>query len=188
MRYFEEKRRFIFEEEIKVWQGEKTLLTEQFLFSQNTGEILCSRGVQAFLSYKPPEKKQKRVTFTAEEMEYLPDEKMITFEGNAAMKLENIRLEAKALWVQLEGREGGVKDIVGEEEVRIFQNHSEARGKKARMEVEKQSIVLSGNPVLIDENRGKIEGDKLTFHIPDDRIIIENRKQKRSVTIIKSGQ
>lgn len=188
MRYFEEKRRFIFKEEIRVWQGQQTLLAEQFELSQMTGEIFCSKGVQAYLPYKPPQRKQKRVIITAEEMEYLPQEKEITFQDNSVLELENLRLKAKLLRIRLKETKGGVQEIWGEEEVQIIQNHSEARGEKARMEVERESIVLSGNPVLIDENRGRIEGDKLTFHIPDDRIVIENNKKERSVTIIKSGK
>ena len=50
---------------------------------------------------------------------------------------------------------------------------------------ENETIVLLGNPVLLDKNKGKIEGDKLTFFIADDRIKVENQGQERSITVIK---
>ena len=53
------------------------------------------------------------------------------------------------------------------------------------LDVENETIVLLGNPVLIDKNKGKVEGDKLTFFIADDRITVENQGQERSITVIK---
>ena len=68
----------------------------------------------------------------------------------------------------------------------IVQQQSEGRGKEAHFDVENEAIVLLGNPVLIDKNRGKIEGDKLTFFLADDRIIVENQGKERSLSVIKS--
>ena len=47
------------------------------------------------------------------------------------------------------------------------------------------TIELTGNPKLFDKNKGESEGDKLTFHLADDRIIVENKDRKRSETVIK---
>ncbi len=43
-----------------------------------------------------------------------------------------------------------------------------------------------GNPILIDEDKGKTEGSKLTFYMADGRIVIENKDRERSETVIKS--
>ena len=42
-----------------------------------------------------------------------------------------------------------------------------------------------GNPVLIDKDRGITRGDKLTFCLADDRILVENKARERSATVIK---
>ena len=49
-----------------------------------------------------------------------------------------------------------------------------------------QSLILSGQPILEEPSRGKIRGDKLTFHLPDDRIVVENKGEERSIILIKS--
>ena len=58
-------------------------------------------------------------------------------------------------------------------------------GQEAVYNVAQEIVVLSGKPVLIDKTRGKVEGHKLTFHLADDRIIVENRDGERSEAVIK---
>ena len=40
-------------------------------------------------------------------------------------------------------------------------------------------MVLTGNPVLVDKEKGVTEGDKLTFHLGDGRILIENKERRQ---------
>jgi lipopolysaccharide export system protein LptA len=61
----------------------------------------------------------------------------------------------------------------------------EARGKEAIYDPDKETIILLGNPVLEDKEKGITKGDKLTFYISDGRIFVENKGKERSVTVIK---
>ncbi len=84
-------------------------------------------------------------------------------------------------------KEGGkIKTISAEKDVAIVQGNYEGRGKKARYDLENEVITVVGNPVLIDKDKGVIEGSKLTFYMADDRIVIENEDSERSETVIKS--
>ena len=68
----------------------------------------------------------------------------------------------------------------------ITHGENQGRGEKAVFNVKKDTIVLTGNPVLIAKDQGKTEGIKLTFYIADGKIIVENKDRERSVTVIKS--
>jgi lipopolysaccharide export system protein LptA len=57
---------------------------------------------------------------------------------------------------------------------------------EALYDLDKETIVLTGNPSLIDKEKGTVEGDKLTFHLGDGRILVENKDRERPVTFIKS--
>ncbi|GAH32736.1 unnamed protein product, partial [marine sediment metagenome] len=61
----------------------------------------------------------------------------------------------------------------------------EGRGEEAIYDPDKESVVLLGNPVLIDKDKGITRGDKLTFYLADDRILVENKARERSATVIK---
>lgn len=186
MRYFEEGRRFIFKGEVKVWQEKKMLWSEEFSFSQSSGEMECVEGVKSILPYYPSQREEQRIEISAHLMKYTPEERTIFFEEDSILKLEKLTLKAQSLFLHLEEEKAEVREIVGENEVHILQDQSEATGEKARMNVNKEWIILLGNPVLIDKDRGEIKGDKLTFHIPDDRIVVENKDRERSITIVKS--
>ena len=74
---------------------------------------------------------------------------------------------------------------MAEGEVSIQKGQVEGKGKQARYYVTNNSIILVGNPVVIDKIRGETRGDKLTFFLADDRILVENQERERSVTEIK---
>ena len=78
----------------------------------------------------------------------------------------------------------GLREAVGDKVI-IVQDVGEARGKEARYDPDKETIILLGNPVLEDKERGITKGDKLTFFLADGRIFVENKGKERSVTVIK---
>ena len=118
-------------------------------------------------------------------MTYLPEDNLILYEKRSSLKVKDIDLRALSISVHLAEEEGDMQKIVAREKVVIVQNLGEGRGDKAIYDPEKESVVLLGNPVLIDENRGVTKGDKLTFYLADDRILVENKAKERSATVIK---
>jgi lipopolysaccharide export system protein LptA len=81
---------------------------------------------------------------------------------------------------------GGIKKITALDNVVIVHDQKQGRGEKAVFNVKKDTIILTGNPVLIAKDQGKTEGIKLTFYLADGKIVIENKDRERSVTVIKS--
>ena len=100
--------------------------------------------------------------------------------------MKNIDLKAQSIEVHKGSEKGEIGEIVAHKRVIIVQDKREGHGEQAVYDVEKDSVVLTGNPVLIDENQGEIRGDKLTFHMGDGRIVVETKDKERSVTVIKS--
>jgi len=186
MRYIRAEKRFFFNKDIKVWQQKKMLLSEELTFLEESGNVNCRGGVKSVFVQKMKEKEgEERLEISAEKMNFHPEANLITFEEKSSLRVRNIDLRAQSVSVHLE--EGGeIKSIVAQGEVRIVQETTEGRGERADYELKKEIITLTGDPVVVDKDRGMTRGDKLTFHMGDGRITVENRERERSLTVIKS--
>lgn len=186
MRYSEEQKRFLFKERIKMWQDKKSLTAEEALLDEETGKISTSGGVKTIIPNKPQNGEEKRIEINGQTMNFNHEKNFISYEGGCSLKVKDIALKAQSIFVYLKKGEVDMETIVAQGEVIIVQNLSEGRGQEARYDLKKDTIVLGGNPVLIDKNKGRIEGDKLTFYMADGRIVVENKDRERSVAVIKS--
>ncbi len=186
MRYVGAEKRFFFNKDVKVWQKKEMLLSEELTFLEESGKVNCRGGVKSVFVQKMKEKEEEeRLEISAEKMNFHPEENLITFEEKSSLRVRNIDLRAQSVSVHLE--EGGeIMTIVAQGEVRIVQETTEGRGKRADYDLKKEAITLTGDPVVMDKDRGMTRGDKLTFHMGDGRITVENKEQERSLTVIKS--
>lgn len=186
MRYFDEEKRFLFNGDIKAWQEKRILLAEEIVLHEDTGKILSSGGVKSIFPHKPKdEEKEERVEISSDKMTYHPEQNLIFYEKRSSLKVKDIDLRAQSVSVYLSEEEGDMEKIIARGNVVIVQNLGEGRGEEAIYDPDKESVVLLGNPVLIDKDRGITRGDKLTFYLADDRILVENRARERSATVIK---
>lgn len=186
MRFSEEEKRFFFMENIKIWQEDNVLRAGEIMLNAETRKILCIQGVKATVPYKPKDKEEERVEISSDIMIFRPEENLVSYRENASLKVKDIKLGARSISVYLKEKEGEMMKIVAQENVVIEQNLREGRGEEASYDVDEEIIVLSGNPVLIEKDKGITRGDKLTFYIADGRIAIENKDRERSETVIKS--
>jgi lipopolysaccharide transport protein LptA len=186
MRYFDQDKRFLFNGDIKAWQQKRTLLADEIALYEETGKILSRGGIKSIFPHKPKdEEKEERVEISSDKMTYDPEQNLVCYEKRSSLKVKDIDLQAESILVYLGEEEGDVLKIVAREDVVIDQNVGEGRGEEAIYDPDKDSVVLLGNPVLVDKDRGITRGDKLTFYLADDRILVENKARERSVTVIK---
>jgi lipopolysaccharide transport protein LptA len=186
MRYSETQKRFIFSGGNKLWQQKQMLFTEELSFTEETGNINARGKVRALFPYTAEEGEEEIVEVVSETMFFDSDKQLAQYEGNSMLKVKDIRVRAESIFVHLSKEDGGMKKVTALERVVIAQGESQGRGEKAVFNVKKDTIILTGNPVLIDKDQGKTEGVKLTFFIADGKIVVENKDRERSVTVIKS--
>jgi lipopolysaccharide transport protein LptA len=186
MRYFDEQKRFLFNGDIKAWQEKRILLAEEIVLYEETGKILSTGGVKSIFPHKPKdEKKEERVEISSDKMTFLPEQNLIFYEKRSSLKVKDIDVRAQSVSVYLSEEEGDMEKIIARGNVVIVRNLGEGRGEEAIYYPDKESVVLLGNPVLIDKEGGITRGDKLTFYLADDKIVVENKARERSATVIK---
>ena len=186
MRYFDEQNRFLFDEDIKVWQEKKVLFADKVMLDEETGKIFCTGGVKSIFPHRPKEEKEEeRLEISSDIMTFKPEENVISYEKRCSLKVKEIDLRAQSVSIYLGEEKGDMERMIARGKVVIVQNLGEGRGEEAIYDPDKESLILLGNPVLIDKEKGITNGDKLTFYIADDRILVENKDRERSATIIK---
>lgn len=188
MRYSSEEKRFFFKEGVKIWQEKEMILAREADFYRETGEMICDEGVHSVFPYKPKREgaEEEQVEIESGKMRFQPKDNIISYEKNCILKARNLKLTSKTLSVHLKQEKGEAREAVAGGNVVLVQDFREGRGEEARYRIEEEMMTLTGNPVLVDKQQGIVRGDKLTFHLADDRILVENKEKERSVTIIKS--
>ena len=185
MRYFAEHKRFLFNESVKAWQEAKVLRTDEIELMEETGQIFCRGGVESTMPHTSKEGEEERLKISSEKMTYFPEENLVLYENKSSLTVKGVNLQAKSISVHLDGSDKSIQKIVARTKVVIVQEMGEARGGEAVYNPENESLELLRNPIFINKDGGRTEGHKLTFHMADDRILVENKDRERSVTVIK---
>ena len=187
MRYFASNERFNFSGGNKVWQDKDILFTDVLNIRRDTGRINAKGNISSTFPYVPEDKEEEeRVTISAEAMSYDPDMNFVQYQGRSSLKVENILLKAESIFIHLDKEDEGIKRVIATEDVVITQEQNEGQGQRAVFDMKTETIVLTGNPVLIAEDQGRTAGTKLTFFVADGKIVVENKDRERSLTVIKS--
>jgi lipopolysaccharide export system protein LptA len=183
----DEGRRVSFEGDVKVWQGEDSLLAGSLKVLKETGEITGRGEVRAgFLHPRPGASGDGRVEVRGDEIEYSPGDRTVSFRGGGSVRMPDASLSASEVFVDLRKESRDIRSLRAEGKVAVFQGNCEGRGGQAVYDPEADTVVLTGRPFLVEKDKGTSRGDKLTFHLADGKILIENKGQGRSITVVKS--
>ena len=186
--YYDKKERsFTLRKSVRIWQERDVLLAEKFDILEESGAVSGRGKVKASFTHKPKDRPaEERLEIGAEEMDYVPGQRKIAFAGSCGLKTAALQMTSTSLEIRLAEEGSEMEGLLARGKVVIVQEGKEGRGEEALYDLKADTVVLTGNPVLVDKDKGITEGDKLTFHLGDGRISIENKERDRSATVIKS--
>jgi lipopolysaccharide transport protein LptA len=172
---------------VRMWQDDQVLEAPEALISLDTEALDAGAGVR-FLFVQPAagDRPAASVQVGGERMAFDPAGRTIEFKGKGRMRTRDVELQADSLTVIPDKEPGRARSIRARGGVTIKKGGREAFGEAADYDVEKDVIVLTGRPYLVDKERGTVRGDKLTFRLSDGTIEVENRANERSEIVIKS--
>lgn len=190
MRYEQQQNRLFFREDIRMWQDQDMLLAKQMTILKDTGEIVGEGLVRSVFSLRPKKDgdKEERIELGGERMHYSPKANLLTFEQTSWLKTRTASLNAHSLFVSLAEKSADIQTIKARGKVIVADELREGQSEEALYDLAGETVVLTGNPVVTDKEKGVLRGDKLTFHLGDDRILVENKEKERSATVIKREQ
>ena len=185
--YTKANKRFLFKEDVRIWQDKDVVLAKEFEILEDSGEVFGRGGVKASFTHKPKDKPgEERLAIGADEMSYVPKGRIIKFAGGSSLDTNAMKLTSADLAISLKEEGNAMDRIFAKGKVVIIQETKEGRGEEANYDLMADTVVLTGRPVLVEKDKGTTEGDKLTFYLGDGRIFIENKERGRSAAVIKS--
>ncbi len=188
MRYEKEEKRLLLRGNVRMWQDKETIFAEELSILKSSGDISGQGGVRALFPYLPKKEggKEQQIEIGGLKMTFNPKNHLLAYEQNCWLKTSAIVLNSETLFVHLREEKGEIKTISAKGKVTIKDNLRDGKGEEAVYDLDQETVVLTGRPVIVDKEKGKIEGDKLTFHLGDGKILVENKDRERSVSVIKS--
>jgi len=187
LKSFGDERRLHFEGQVRLWQDNGAIQADEIDVLESSGEVRGRGGVTAgfpFRGRSPSE--ERRIEIGGREMAFLPADRTATFRGGSLVRTPDFQLAAGTVAVSLAEGKKEVKRLVAGGSVVVSHGLYEGRGGEAVYDPGAGTVVLTGSPVLVEKGKGASRGDKLTFRLGDDRILIENKGQGRSITVVKS--
>jgi len=179
--------RLRFEGQVKLWQDTGAVQAEELDVLEGSGDIRGRGRVNAGFPFRSRGSAEERgVEIGGEEMSFSPADRTVNFKGGGLVRTQDFQLAAGSVAVALAEGKKEVKGLVAGVGVVVSWGLYEGRGSEARYDPEAETLVLTGGPVLVEKGKGASRGDKLTFRLADDKILIENKGQGRSITVVKS--
>jgi lipopolysaccharide transport protein LptA len=192
--YDDQKDSFYLGAGVRLWQGRESLEARGITFGESSGDMAGGSDrkdpkdrVRSVLYHRPKDKTEdQRVEISAANVARDGKTGRVTYIGDCVLTAAAAVLKAAEIVVEPAEAAGKPRRIRARTRVVINQGIREAEGVQADFDLETETIVLTGRPVLREKDKAEVRGDKLTFRLSDGRIQVENRDPERSVTVIKS--
>ncbi len=178
-----------YEGNVRAWRG--TDVIESAALDVYRNERRLSAGYQVRTSHLQPaslvagnapqstgKRETRPVTIRADRLEYFDQGRKASYRGNVKLQTEETTLEADRLDAYFSGAPGAeateLERAIAEGHVRVTQPARRAAGNHGEYYAQDGRILLSGGPpTLYDTDKGFATGQRLTFHIRDDRLQVD---------------
>lgn len=136
------------------------------------------------------------IQLTSDRMVLDEKKKLVVFEGHVLVKRSDVTITADRLYLYGKSNERISMDrplgeqldrIEVEGNVRIVQGNKVASSDKAIYYVDKQKILLVGNPVVA-QGQDRISGQMITIYLKEGRSVVEGGQEKPVQVILTPAQ
>jgi LPS export ABC transporter protein LptC/lipopolysaccharide transport protein LptA len=121
----------------------------------------------------------------AAEMGYDEAAHQIVYKGDVFIRQGDIQTRSPAATLSLNPEGGSIKTLEAGEPVEVQQANRRATGAKGTYTPSTETMVLVGDDVVLSDATGRVQGRALTFHVGDDRVLVDGREEVRTQMIIK---
>jgi len=133
------------------------------------------------------------LTVRADHLDFFDEGRKASYRDNVELETESTKLRADRMdvYFQAESAPGGseVERAVADGRVRVTQPGRRATGDHLEYEAAAGRIVMKGgSPALYDEARGFTTGQRLTFFIHDDRLLVDGGEKSRALSQYRMPQ
>jgi LPS export ABC transporter protein LptC/lipopolysaccharide transport protein LptA len=124
----------------------------------------------------------------SQKMVYEEAKREITYDGEVSIKQGDIATRSPHAWLVLTPDGTRLESMKAGDTVEVVQGNRKARGSQGVYTPAEETMVLTGERVVLQDPQQQVEGRSLTFHVGDDRILVNGQEQVRTQTIIRAQQ
>jgi lipopolysaccharide export system protein LptA len=173
----------------RIWQAEVYFLGERARLEKETGIIYLEGQSRVSLSREDSAGEIERINLSADGAICSPDKKQLMLSGSIVFQKERLRLLADEIRMFFEDRAPEkLSSLEASGHVSVFWKEYQAKSQQAIFKLTENIIIMNGLPELSNLQGDRLEADKLTLYLSDDRIQVENQKRERSLTILVRGK
>jgi lipopolysaccharide transport protein LptA/LPS export ABC transporter protein LptC len=132
-----------------------------------------------------PGKPPAPVEVRGREMVYEEAKQQIVYTGEVAIRQGDIRSKSPQATVNLSKDGSAVQTLVAGEPVEVVQGERKGVGARGTYTPDTETFTLVGEKVTVNDPTQQVEGRSLTFHVGDDRILVDGREEVRTESIFK---
>jgi lipopolysaccharide transport protein LptA len=186
-----------YEGNVRAWRG--TDVVESASLDVFRTERRVRSGTRVLTSHLQPaalagegnsqsgKRETKPVTIRADRLEYFDQGRKASYRGNVRLQTENTTLEADRLDAYFSNLPTAddveLERAVADGSVKVTQPGRRATGHHAEYFAAEGKIVMSGGPPsLYDAEKGSTTGQRLTFYIRDDRLLVDGGDESPTIS------
>lgn len=189
LRYSGSSRRFSLTDTarpVRAWQDDKVLTAKEIAIVEDGSEVTATGAVRSVFPHRTTDGTPRRIEISSARMRFDQAAGQVVYEGACTLATGGAVLKCETITVDPGAEAGTVKTMRATRSktapVTIAMDDRDASGDLAVYDVGQDTIIVTGRPVLREKETGEVRGDKLTFHLADGRIQV----QERSSVVIKS--
>jgi lipopolysaccharide export system protein LptA len=164
--------------ELDVWRSERR-------FTSGLGVLSSHFKLATLMPGAPPSKRQNEprpAIVRADRLDYLEAGRKASYHGHVQLQTENTVLKGDRMDVYFSNSKSGdvseIERAVADGHVTVIQPTRHAAGEHGEYEAAPGKIQLTGgSPTLYDAEKGTTTGQRLTFFVHDDRLIVDGSDQ-----------
>ena len=122
----------------------------------------------------------------AGEMAYDEVANQIVYKGDVYIRQGDIQTKSPEATLSLNPDGGSIKTLEAGDPVEVQQAARKATGSKGTYTPSTETMVLVGDNVMLTDATGQVQGRTLTFHVGDDRVLVDGREEVRTQMILKN--
>jgi lipopolysaccharide transport protein LptA len=109
----------------------------------------------------------------------------ITYDGDVVIRQGDIQTKSPKATLTLNAAGTGIQTLLAGEPVEVQQGARRASGARGTYTPATETFVLVGEKVVLQDPSQQVEGRSLTFHVGDDRVLVDGREEIRTQMIIR---
>ncbi len=174
---------------VRIWQAGEFCRAGKAGLDGRTGVVVLEKLTESSWLVKRADGGRERLELQAEQARFQPGENLADLGGKVQLKLGNLGLGSDELELVFSAENPGrLFRLEARGRINLSWKGYQAFGSQAEVDFLSEILTLAGMPKLMTASGERLEADKLTLFLADDRIRLENQKRERSLTILVRGK